>query len=415
MRYQHGFVTKSLVGVFVIVGLIVAGVVLAQQGREETSYTFDKAQQQSSENTPGDIIDEEMPENNIIEDDLTEEATPIIIEEPVIEPIRLETPEQVKAVYMTSWVAGTASVRERVLRLVEDTEINALVIDIKDSTGKVAFRVDNELINSYDVTENRIPNIREFIRSLNERGIYVIGRISVFQDPYLAERHPELAVRTNTDGGVWKDHKGLSFLDVTNETVWNYITELALESYDVGFDEINFDYIRYPSDGDMSTIEYNLDQEYTRADNVEKFFKHIDKEVRQKGIPTSADLFGMTTTHTKDLNIGQILEKTLPYFDYVAPMVYPSHYPKGWRGYAKPATEPYNIVHTAMKGGVERAEAMGYSGDRLRTWIQDFNLGATYTADMVRAQIQASYDAGVDSWMVWDAANTYTRDAYLVE
>ena len=129
------------------------------------------------------------------------------------------------------------------------------------------------------------------------------------------------------------------------------------------------------------------------------------------GAPLSIDLFGMTTTNTDDLNIGQNLENALKYFDYVSPMVYPSHYPKGFNGYANPAAKPYEIVKFSMNSAVERAVKASTTPLKLRPWLQDFNLGATYDAPMVRAQIQATYDSHLNSWMLWNASNRYTIKA----
>ena len=130
---------------------------------------------------------------------------------------------------------------------------------------------------------------------------------------------------------------------------------------------------------------------------------------------TSADLFGLVTTSTDDLGIGQVLEKTLPYFDYVCPMVYPSHFGSGWNGFTNPADHPYEVIKISMTKAVERAKAIGQDPLKLRPWLQDFNIGATYTAEMVKAQIKGTYDSGLNSWLMWSAANTYTRGALANE
>lgn len=329
--------------------------------------------------------------------------------------MHLKTPVPVRAVYMSSWVASGGKMRSDMIRLIDETELNAVVIDIKDATGKVAFLTDDELVNNTGSPENRIRDIAPLIDSLHEKGIYVIGRISVFQDPYLTAKYPDWAIRRKSDGEIWKDKKGLSFLDVTNEEVTDYIVALARESYRIGFDEINFDYIRFPSDGDVADIAYPLTEYPTRADALEGFFKRLHAGVADSGMVTSADLFGMVTTNTDDLGIGQVLERALPYFDYIAPMVYPSHYPKNFIGLPNPAAEPYKVIKYAMDSAATRTEATGYSKSKMRPWLQDFNMGATYTADMVKAQMQATYDAGLDSWMMWDPANTYTSGAYQAE
>jgi hypothetical protein len=252
--------------------------------------------------------------------------------------------------------------------------------------------------------------------------------VTVFQDPLYTRKNPSEAIKRASDGGVWKDRKGLSFVDVGSQPFWNYIGAMAKESYALGFDEINFDYVRFPSDGNMKDIVYPLEKlgVKTKHEALNKFFTYLDVELRQKlKIPISADLFGMVTTNTDDLGIGQVLEDALSHFDYVAPMVYPSHYPVGFNNWKKPATVPYELIKFTMGRAVARADALASSTasttpiskaamrGKLRPWLQDFDMGADYTADMVRAQMKATYDVGLDSWMLWDPKNVYTRPALL--
>jgi len=351
----------------------------------------------------------------------------------------IKLPGQVKALYMTSWVAGTPSLRKKIVDIVDRTEINAIVIDIKDYTGKISFETENPILKEEGSFENRIPDIKEFIKALHEKNVYVIGRISVFQDPDFVKKYPELAVKKASDKSVWKDYKGISWLDAGSKKVWDYIVDIGEESYKIGFDELNFDYIRFPSDGNMKDIYYPFSEQEILADSengkakiMEGFFSYLTNRLRKStGAILSADLFGMVTTNSDDLNIGQILERALPYFDFVAPMVYPSHYPKTFIGYSNPAAYPYEIVKYSMDLAVKKAIVLDNFGlasttplfdkttsqmtKKLRPWLQDFDLGATYTAEMVRKQIQATYDAGLTSWMLWDAANTYTESALLKE
>jgi hypothetical protein len=298
--------------------------------------------------------------------------------------------------------------------MIEETELNAVVIDIKDYTGTLSFPLESQ-----EFVQNTngcfVKDMKEFIGTLHEKHIYVIGRVQVFQDKTYTKSHPEYAVKKK-DGTVWKDYKGLSFLDPSNEEVRKYIFALAKESYAHGFDEINFDYIRFPSDGKISDIAYpNTNGTTTRADIIKSFWQELHDTLSGTGIVTSADLFGLVTTSTDDLGIGQVLENALPYFDYVCPMVYPSHFANGWNGFANPAEHPYDVIKISMSKAVERAKTLGVDPLKLRPWLQDFNLGATYTADMVRAQIKGTYDSGLDSWLMWSAANTYTKSALLAE
>lgn len=323
----------------------------------------------------------------------------------------LQAPHPTKALYISSWAAGTPSFRNHIISLIDTTEINALVVDIKDYTGKISFEVNDPTLHGLNVWEKRIPDIDSFITLLHQKGVYVIGRVAVFQDPSMVALHPDWAVKRASDGGIWKDHKGISWIDVSAPGMWGYIASVAREGYARGFDEINFDYIRFPSDGNMRDIAYPYSKNTPKPDALRGFFKYLHDTLSPQHIPISADLFGMTTTNTDDLNIGQVLENALPYFDYIDPMVYPSHYPPTFLNYKNPAEHPYEVVHFALAGAVRRANAASTTPQKIRPWLQDFNLGAVYTADMVRTQIKATYDVGLTSWLLWDAANKYTPAA----
>lgn len=333
----------------------------------------------------------------------------------------LKTPEPMKALYMTACVAGTPSSRERLKKLIEETELNAVVIDIKDSTGVLSFY--HQELQGGESRGCKTGDLPDFIKALHESGIYVMGRISVFQDPYYAKLYPELAVKSKKTGGVWKDHKGLSFIDVGAKAYWDYILKIANTSYELGFDELNFDYVRYPSDGDMADAKFDYTVgTSTKPEMLESFFAYLHENLKDSDAVVSADLFGMTTTVTTDMNIGQVLERALPYFDYVYPMVYPSHYSLGWEGFKNPAVNPYEVVKISMSKALEREQAWNIANGRatstpskLRPWIQDFDLGADYDVAEVRAQIKAANELGITSWLIWNASNKYTESALLPE
>ena len=393
-----------------------------------------------------------LTKSNTNNDTVTEEPT-VLDERPVVQHQPL--PKQVKAIYMTSCVAGTPSFRERLVKLMEETEINSVIIDVKDYSGTISFNPESTAWKpAWENARCGARDMKDFIAELHSKGIFVIARITVFQDPFYAERHPELAVKKADGVSVWHDHKGLAFIDVGAKKYWDHIIELSRDSYNLGFDELNFDYVRYPSDGPMNNISFPLSRDYpgdnNKQANLEEFFKYLSEKLAEESLYaayrheghgrasstpwTSADLFGMTTTNYDDLSIGQVQDRAAPYFDFIAPMVYPSHYPKNAFGYGNPNHYPYEIVYHAMKTGVDRMKSsttpmMGflhtrigtttpavyskptYDGDKLRTWIQDFDYGGDYDVEEVRAQIKASYDAGVMSWMIWAPSNIYTRGA----
>lgn len=355
----------------------------------------------------------------------------LIIKDNKIEKIiHIKTPDSVKGIYMTSWVASTRDWRSRMVRMINTTEINSIVIDVKDYTGKISFEIFEPEFIKIGSPEKRIDDIKDFISTLHEKNIYTIARISVFQDAYWVKKRPDLAVKTKS-GAVWKDRKGISWLDPCSEEVWDYIVEIARETEKVGFDELNFDYIRFPSDGDMKNIAYDFcPTEFSRADMLENFFKYLSEQLKDTGVPISADMFGFVSTNTDDLNIGQVLEKAAPYFDYICPMVYPSHYPPTYNGFKNPADHPYEVIKMAMDTAVKRLlnQEAGLApfatstpqfsdseikriSSKIRPWLQDFDLGADYTAEMIRKEKQAVYDAGLNSWLLWDPANKYTREA----
>jgi len=344
----------------------------------------------------------------------------------VFVPTHIKTPEAVKAIYMTSWVASTRDWRSSLVKMVEDTELNSIIIDVKDYEGVISFKVKDEELKKVGSDSNRISDVKEFIASLHKKGIYVIARISVFQDAYLVTKKPDLAVKKKSDSSVWKDRKGITWLDQCSREVWDYTVAVAKEAEHIGFDELNFDYIRFPSDGNMKDIHYDhCPENVVKADTIGEFSKYLSENLKDMGVPISADLFGMVTVNTDDLGIGQVLEKEASYFDYIAPMVYPSHYPVGYNGYKNPADYPYEIIKlgmdTALRRMINQEAGLAFNAtntpsvseyphlkNKLRPWLQDFDLGATYDASMIRAQKQAVYDAGLTSWMLWAPSNKYT-------
>ena len=339
---------------------------------------------------------------------------------PVFVATHVETPNPVKGLYMTACVAATPSWRTSLEKLIQTTELNSVVIDIKDYSGTVS--IEDPTLQTGTTTGCRVKDMRDFLAELHKNNIYAIGRITVFQDPHYTKLHPELAVKSKSTGGVWKDRKGLSFVDVGAKPYWDYILKIATTSYALGFDELNFDYIRYPSDGNMQDTNYTWTiGTSTKAEMLETFFSYLHDNLKNTGEKTSADLFGLVTIAQDDMGIGQELLRTLPYFDFIDPMVYPSHFAPGADGYKSPAEHPYEIVQYSMAEGLKRERALDVSlgiststPPKLRPWLQDFNLlGVPYGVPEVRAQIKATNDVGLTSWLMWDAANKYSPGAYL--
>lgn len=324
-----------------------------------------------------------------------------------------------KGIYITFRTAASKRMDE-LIDLVERTELNAVVIDIKDYTGLIPFNTDNDLINQIGSEKDYIPDIRGLINKLHQERIYVIARIAVFEDNFLPIKRPDLALKIRGNN-LWRDFKGLTWVDPASQEVWDYTIALAKEAAKIGFDEINLDYIRFPSDGNTSEIIYPFwDYKTPKKEIIRQFFEYFSQRVKPIGVFVSADLFGLTLTSTNDLNIGQWLEDAALYFDYICPMVYPSHYPEGYEGFTNPAIQPYEVIYKALLTGQERlasvsAEIQGGSAAKLRPWLQDFDLGANYDAEMVNLEKKAVYDAGAYGWLLWNPKNIYTEDALIKE
>lgn len=328
-------------------------------------------------------------------------------------------PTVVEGLYMTGWSAGSETMRAHVENVVAKNNFNAVVIDIKDYSGYVSYHTGvPEIEQSGAEDQIRIRNPDAMIKELHDKGIYVIGRVSTFQDPVLAKAHPEWAMQSKSRGTIWHDNKGLAWMDAGAPPVWDYNIALAKDALARGFDEINFDYVRFPSDGDLADIKYPYSDPNTPLhDTVAKFFAYVKQKM--PGERVSADLFGLSTSASDDLGIGQIIEDGYKNFDYVSPMVYPSHYAPGTLGYKNPAQHPYEVVHYAMEHALARLEALNASSSdpapaKIRPWLQVFDLGATYDRAMVEEQVQAVKDVlaqhadAYSGFLFWDPKNTYT-------
>ena len=330
-----------------------------------------------------------------------------------------DMPALVKGIYVTSETAANKDRFAHLVDLVGKTELNAMVIDVKDSNGSLAFAPSSEELRRHASRKPELGVLSEFTAPLREKDIWLIARIFVFQDPALVKLRPDLAVG-RVGGGIWRDRKGVPWVDPSSAEAWKYAADVAKEAYDGGFDEVQFDYIRFPSDGNLQSIVYsNYDRKKPKAEVMNDFFAYLDEELRQKrGIPTSVDLFGLVMMqHEYDLGIGQRLEHGLRHFDAVSPMVYPSHYADGFNGYANPAAHPYEVVRDNMRRGKALRDSLTVPPHvgTLRPWIQDFDLGAVYTTAMVKAQMKAAIEEGGSGWLLWNAKNVYKEGALELE
>lgn len=316
-------------------------------------------------------------------------------------------PDRIIAVYLTSWSASNGNMVDYAIGLSKITKVNAVVIDIKDWSGRIPYNTDVSEAEKYGAERVIIKDMEGLVKKFHDAGFYVIGRMTVFQDPVLASQRSDLAVKSKS-GGLWEDFNGLSWISPDEEDAWDYNIALAKDALKRGFDEINFDYIRFPSDGDMMDMDLDVPSE---REVIKSFFKYLRENIPDDNI--SVDLFGLSTVNKDDLGIGQVIEDAYEYFDFVCPMVYPSHYAVSFIGFDNPADHPFEVVAYSMAKAKIRLK--DYNA-KLRPWLQDFNLGAEYDAEKVYLQIKAVKDILGDEYhgyMLWSPENFYNEEGIM--
>ncbi|MCK5332252.1 putative glycoside hydrolase [Candidatus Parcubacteria bacterium] len=346
------------------------------------------------------------------------------MEEEIVEVVEVDKklqnpPEEVKALYVTAWSTTLPKRIDGFMDLIKKEKLNAVIIDIKDYSGYIAYDTENEDVLKYQARKVIISDLDNLIQKFHDNNIYVIARITVFQDPMLASARPDLAIKNKTTGRLWKDNSGLAWIDPASIEARDYIVEIAKDASARGFDEINFDYIRFPSDGRLSQMSFPFydSKIQTKREAMQEVFEHFRENLPDMII--SVDLFGLATVNKDDLGIGQTIEDAFLNFDYISPMVYPSHYASGFIGYQNPAQYPYEVVKYSIKHATDRLEKFRIAQEenfeeqkkplaKIRPWLQAFDIGAVYGPKMVRAQIDASNEAGGVGWILWNASNRYS-------
>ena len=382
------------------------------------------------------------------------EAQEETVTEPFAEKVR------VKGIYVTGAMAGTSNM-DNLIALVDRTELNTMVIDVKNDEGRVVYDMDSALVREIGAVKEYVSDMPGLIRKCKEHGIYLIARIVAFKDPFLAENRQDMAL-TDKNGNIFRDKSGLAWVNPYKREVWDYLLEIARQAASVGFDEIQFDYIRFSTDAGMSKVDFGEDAlEQDKEDVITEFTIYAAQELHDMGVPLSADVYGVIIDSKLDASIvGQNYYEMAKHLDYISPMVYPSHYGPGNLGLAVPDAQPYETIFRSMKtsrkvlaGMGREAEDMQVSGNDVsgnsisensasgnsmdaadpkdlvpnqeiradvRPWLQDFTATwvkghIRYGPEEIRAQIQAVYDAGYEEWILWNASNRYTEGGLLPE
>lgn len=316
-------------------------------------------------------------------------------------------PIQPKALYLSYWAADSRKLRTHLLNLIDETGMNALVIDLKSVRGDISFRSRTPLAQEVGAQRVRtLKDLAEFLEIVKKQGIYTIGRIAVFKDDALASSRREMAALT-LDGYLWKDRDNMSWSDPFNPHVWDYNIAIAEEAAELGFDEIQFDYIRFPARSDLIFSKENSGE--NRVSAINGFLQRAKERLAHYPVMTSANIFGYICWKHKDQKIGQRLVDLAGYVDYLSPMLYPSGFPHGVPGYPDPVANSYETIALSL---VKAQQLTGLSAVRFRPWLQAFKDYAfdrrSFTASEIHAQINASDASGSHGWMLWNAASRFS-------
>lgn len=323
---------------------------------------------------------------------------------------------KVKGIYITGPMAGNEAFGD-ILKLVDETELNAMVIDVKNDEGKISWNMDLESARILGACTPYIGDIGKFMEILEEHKVYTIARISCFKDPCLAGGRPELALKKR-DGSAVTDGNGMAWVNPYRKEVWEYLTEIAEAAAEAGFDEVQFDYVRFPIGSDAEEADYGVDMgTYPKQQAICGFLEYAVNRLHEKDIIVTADVFGTIIGSDTDVEqVGQDYAELGELIDVLSPMVYPSHYGSNVFGLEVPDAHPYETVLAALEGSAQELSGIPEeSRAAVRPWLQAFtatwvNGHISYGGEQIRQQIQAVYDAGYEEWILWNAVNRYSAD-----
>ena len=334
----------------------------------------------------------------------------------VVPVAHVPTPDTLRGLYVNRW-AALGSKLDRLIAVARKTEINALVIDVKDDRGFVLYRSTVPLAREIgaDTADGHWMSrskLRAVLDTMTAHSIYPIARIVVAKDPLLAQKRLDLAIKRKSDLQPWLDKNGKPWLDPHQRVVWQYAVDLAREAYDAGFSEVQFDYVRFPDEKRLiAETVFPLANGRPRAQVIRDQLGFVRAALKPQRMRVTADVFGLTATDTTDMGIGQQWEMFIDQVDVVLPMVYPSHFARGTYKRRNPNAHPYETVDHALKDAIARTTSVPNAA-QIIPWYQDFTLGPPrYEVKQIRAQIKAGYDNGFRSWILWNPKSNYTLAA----
>jgi len=322
-----------------------------------------------------------------------------------------EGPTVVRALYVNRWATQSRRRMAKLIAAADSTEINAFVMDMKDEFG-LNYKTQNPEFKK-NAGSASMANVPALLDTLKKHNILPIARIVVFKDSVTARVHPEWTIR-KADGSIWRDKKGIAWVNPYHKELWEYNIGVAEELVKMGFGEVQFDYIRFPEPyPSLPKQVFPGAGDVSKPQALADYLKEAKTRLNKLGVRSTADIFGLVTTVNGALEVGQDWEKISPNVDVVLPMVYPSHYPHGELGIARPNAEPYKVIVTAISRAHERDKKLGITEkEHVRPWLQAFSLGKPeYGAEQLEAEKKAVYDSGYDGWVMWNPGSIY--DVYM--
>lgn len=315
-------------------------------------------------------------------------------------------PITIKALYLTYWGASNNSgTFKNMLKIIERTEVNSVVMDVKNEYGSTSFLTSFEQANSYGAQKTRTNrNIQKFMKTLKDRNIYTIARVVAFKDEIQASNNPDYAIRRDDNGSVWRNDDNMAWVDPFDKRSHEYAISMAEEAAKVGFDEINFDYIRFPAKSGLRYSKPNTQENRIKA--LGEFLINAQNRLRKYGVFISANIYGNVCWSDDDNNIGQTIEGLSAHADYLAPMLYPSGFSSGSFNFKYPSEHPYAVIYRSLSNIKSRIDTK-----RVRPWLQYFRDYTSKRKDYdrfeVREQIRGAEDINANGWMMWSPHSKY--------
>ncbi|OIP55855.1 MAG: GTP-binding protein [Helicobacteraceae bacterium CG2_30_36_10] len=316
----------------------------------------------------------------------------------------------VRALYLTFWGASNNSkTLERMLKIIDETKVNAIIVDVKNEYGSTSYKTSFAQANSYGAHDDRTNrNIEKFIDVLKSKNIYTIARIVTFKDELQASNNPDYAIK-KSNGEIWRNHDKMAWVDPFDKRAYEYTIAIAEEAAKAGFDEINFDYIRFPAKSGLKFSKENTQE--NRIEAIDKFLATAQKRLRKYGVFISVDIYGNVCWSQGDNNIGQTISSLAAHADYISPMLYPSGFASGSFYFEYPSEHPHAVIYRSIKNIQDRIES-----SRVRPWLQYFKDYAhkrrEYEKFEVNEQIRAADDANTSGWMMWSPSSKYDLDYF---